>query len=136
MDIAAARRASWHEYALRFLFGGLITAVAGIIAKQYGPGIGGLFLAFPAIFPASATLIEKHEREKKQRRGVNPGTRGQQAASADAAGATIGCIGLMAFAFVVWRFFAGHGSWLVLVAATVLWLSVSVSLWNIWKRVM
>ena len=28
-----------------------------------------LFLAFPAIFPASATLIEKHEKEKKEREG-------------------------------------------------------------------
>jgi len=28
--------------------------------------IGGLFLAFPAILPASATLIERHEKEKKE----------------------------------------------------------------------
>ncbi len=54
------------DYAIRFLFGGLITVAAGIIAKRFGPGIGGLFLAFPAIFPASATLIEKHEKEKKE----------------------------------------------------------------------
>ena len=50
----------------KVLYWGLITAVAGIIAKQFGPGIGGLFLAFPAIFPASATLIEKHEKQKKE----------------------------------------------------------------------
>jgi hypothetical protein len=30
-----------------------------------GPRVGGLFLAFPAIFPASATLVEKHEKQKK-----------------------------------------------------------------------
>lgn len=36
-----------------------VTALAGVIAKHYGPVIGGLFFAFPAIFPASATLIEK-----------------------------------------------------------------------------
>ena len=35
-------------------------------AKRYGPGVAGLFLAFPAIFPAGATLIEKHEKEKKR----------------------------------------------------------------------
>ena len=28
----------WYEYAVRFLFGGLITALAGIIAKKFGPG--------------------------------------------------------------------------------------------------
>ena len=39
-----------------FFFGGLITAVAGVIAQRFGPIIGGLFLAFPAIFPASATF--------------------------------------------------------------------------------
>jgi hypothetical protein len=34
--------------------------VVGLIAARFGPVVGGLFLAFPAIFPASATLIEKH----------------------------------------------------------------------------
>jgi hypothetical protein len=60
---SALGQTKWYEYAIRFLFGGMITAVAGMIAKQFGPGIGGLFLAFPAIFPASATLIEKHETQ-------------------------------------------------------------------------
>jgi Protein of unknown function (DUF3147) len=54
-----------HEYAVRFLFGGLATVVAGLIARRYGPCIGGLFLSFPAIFPASATLIESHEKNRK-----------------------------------------------------------------------
>jgi hypothetical protein len=35
----------------------------------FGPSIGGLFLAFPAL-PASATLIEKHEKHKKEENGV------------------------------------------------------------------
>ena len=38
--------------------------------QRWGPGIGGLFLAFPAIFPASATLVEKHEKQKKNRAGI------------------------------------------------------------------
>jgi hypothetical protein len=37
---------------------------------EWGPAVVGLFLAFPAIFPASATLIEKHERQRKQRQGL------------------------------------------------------------------
>jgi hypothetical protein len=54
--IAEIRR---YQYASRSIFGGLATAVAGVIAKEYGPSVGGLFLAFPAIFPASATLIDR-----------------------------------------------------------------------------
>jgi len=39
-----------------------MTVIAGLIAFRFGPVVGGLFLAFPAIFPASATLIERHGR--------------------------------------------------------------------------
>ena len=60
VDLSGLQQTQWHEYAIRFFFGGLITAIAGIIAKECGAVVGGLFLAFPAIFPASATLIEKH----------------------------------------------------------------------------
>src|SRR5579864_4617827 len=65
------RRTRWHEYGIRFLAGGTITALVGIIGRKFGPSIGGLFLAFPAIFPASAMLVEKHELEKKRNAGVN-----------------------------------------------------------------
>lgn len=64
-DISDLKDTKWYELAVRFLFGGAITAVTGILANRYGPVFGGLFLAFPALFPASATLLEKHEREKK-----------------------------------------------------------------------
>jgi hypothetical protein len=79
-------------------FDGLITPIAGVIAKQFGPAVGGLFLAFPAIFPASATLIEKHEKQKKEKRGLHGVPRGREAASMDAAGAAMGSIGLLQFA--------------------------------------
>jgi hypothetical protein len=51
--------------------------------------VGGLFLAFPAIFPASATLVEKHEAENKKRRGLSGMVRGREAAALDAAGAAM-----------------------------------------------
>jgi hypothetical protein len=66
-QLSALRRMKWYEVILRIIFGGLATVATGMIAKSYGPVVGGLFLAFPAIFPASATLVEKHEKEKKQR---------------------------------------------------------------------
>jgi Protein of unknown function (DUF3147) len=66
IDFSWLRQSHWYEYATRFVLGGLMTVVAGLIAKLYGPEVGGLFLAFPAIFPASVTLIERHERERKE----------------------------------------------------------------------
>ena len=124
----------WYEYAVRFLFGGLITAAAGIIAKKFGPEIGGLFLAFPAIFPASATLIEKHEKQKKERLGLNGTNRAAEATSVDAAGAAIATIGLACFALVVWKAVPNHASWLALLGAAVVWMAVSFLLWQFRKR--
>jgi uncharacterized protein DUF3147 len=61
--VSALKQGHWYEYLVRFGLGGLATVVAGLVADTWGPAAGGLFLAFPAIFCASATLIEKHERE-------------------------------------------------------------------------
>jgi Protein of unknown function (DUF3147) len=134
IDPSALKKTRWYEFAVRFLFGGLITAGAGMIAKEFGPGVGGLFLAFPAIFPASATLIEKHERQKKERAGLHGSGRGRKAAAIDAAGASIGSMGLFVFALVVKRFLVSHSSWLALLGAAVIWLAVSLLLWQIRKR--
>src|SRR5882672_6373477 len=133
VDLSTLAQTQWHEYAVRFLFGGLITTLAGIIAKQLGPGIGGLFLAFPAIFPASATLIEKHEKEKKESLGLKGEARGRITASIDAAGSSMGSIGLVVFALVVSQFISRGRAWIVLGGATVLWLGVSVAVWQIRK---
>ena len=88
---------------MRFLFGGAITAITGMLANRYGPVFGGLFLAFPALFPASATLLESHEREKKRRAGIANTSRGREAAALDARGAAIGSIGLVGFALIAWK---------------------------------
>lgn len=131
---AAIKQTTWHEYATRFLVGGLITAATGILAKEFGAVVGGLFLAYPAIFPASATLIEKHETEKKQAQGVMGVDHARQVAGADAAGAAMGSIGLIVFALMVWQLITGHNPWLVIVAATGIWLVVSVMIWWIRRR--
>jgi hypothetical protein len=134
VDLSVLGQTKWYEYAIRFLFGGIITGVAGLIAQRFGPGIGGLFLAFPAIFPASATLIEKHERQKKEKEGLQGTQRGREAASIDAAGSAMGSIGLSVFALLVWQFLPRHSTWIVLTAATAAWLSVSVLIWHIRKQ--
>src|SRR5260370_1205193 len=94
---AELARTRWYEYAIRFLFGGAVTAIAGIVAREFGPAVGGLLLAFPAILLASATLIEKHEIQKKRRAGLDGRARGVKAAALDAIGAALGSIGLMLF---------------------------------------
>ena len=76
----------------------MATVLAGLIATHFGPGPGGLFLAFPAIFPATATLIEAHEKKRKAKTGHDGTNRGRMAASIDAAGASLACIGLAGFA--------------------------------------
>ena len=133
IDTSVLGETKWSDYALRFLFGGLITAAAGLIAKKYGPGVGGLFLAFPAIFPASATLIEKNAREEKQKTGLSGTRRGRMEAAVDAAGASIGTLGLLIFAVLIWRLMPGHRPWMVLLSATVVWLVFSVMAWKIRK---
>jgi len=134
IDPSVLKQTKWHEYALRFAIGGVITVIAGMIARKWGPGIGGLFLAFPAIFPASATLIEKHERQKKQEKGLHGEERGTDAAAIDALGAAMGSVGLMAFAGICWWLILRYPAPLALGAGTVAWLLVSFSIWTIRQR--
>ena len=128
-------KTKWYEYATRFLLGGLITAGAGLIAEKWGPSVGGLFLAFPAIFPASATLIEKHEKETKQAKGVAGAVRAKSAAAVDAAGASIGSIGLLVFALVGAAFLPDRSPLVVLLLATIAWFVVAAFFWRLRKAI-
>jgi hypothetical protein len=132
-DFSTLAKIKWYEYGIRFLLGGAITVVAGLLAKQFGPVLGGLFLAFPAIFPAGATLVEKHEREKKQKAGITNSIRGRQAAALDARGAAMGSIGLACFAIVVWKLLPLWNTGLVFFMAVGIWLAASVLIWRVSK---
>ena len=132
---SGVRQARWHEYLIRFVLGGLVTVVAGILAQLYGFSFGGLFLAFPAILVASSTLLEKHERERKQTKGLHGRKRGRLAAGADAAGAAVGSLGLMAFGGFVWRLLPQHNAWAVLSGAVLIWSLVAGASWWIRWRV-
>jgi hypothetical protein len=118
-----------HEFILRFLFGGISTAAAGLIAMHFGPGIGGLFLAFPAIFPAGASMIEKHEREKKQKAGFDGTDHGRAAAGVDALGAATGCVGLAGFAVVLVFGLVPHNACGMILLAMLAWLAISIGVW-------
>jgi len=132
-DFSAFAKTRWYEYAARFFFGGAITVVAGVLAKHYGPVFGGLFLAFPAIFPAAATLLDKHTRERRHRAGIPHTIRGRLAAALDARGAALGSIALAVFALFVWKFLPRWGGALSVLAALSLWLGLSVLIWLAYK---
>jgi hypothetical protein len=133
-DLSSLRETKPHEDVMRFVFGGVCTVLAGLIAKRFGPVIGGLFLAFPAIFPAGASLIEDHEKQRKAECGFDGTIRGRMAASVDAAGASLGCIGLMAFAFVLWHWLPVHNAYWVISLATLVWMGLSASLWALRRK--
>jgi hypothetical protein len=122
------------EFVLRFVFGGVVTALAGLIATQFGPVVGGIFLAFPSIFPATATLIEKHEAKKKKREGMHGRYLAKCAAGADAAGAAMGTIGLLAFGMLVWQLSESIAPWMMLTTATIAWFTVAMTVWIIRRK--
>jgi hypothetical protein len=136
LEVAELKKTKWYEFAIRFLFGGAITVITGLIAKHYGPVFGGLFLAFPAIFPASATLVETHEKRKKLQAGIPRTMRGRFAAALDARGSTLGTIGLALFGLTVWKLLPRWNAAGTLLAALGVWFVVSVSVWYLHKKYM
>ena len=89
---SSLREGRWYEYLIRFALGGAATVFTGLLSSRYGASIGGLFLALPVIFCASATLIEKHEMRRKREAGLDGRRRGQKEAALDAAGAALGAL--------------------------------------------
>jgi TRAP-type C4-dicarboxylate transport system permease large subunit len=125
---SSLKEGRWYEYLVRFALGGTATVFTGLISSRYGASIGGLFLALPAIFCASATMIEKHEIRRKREAGFDGTRRGEKAAALDAAGAALGALGMLVFAIVfsltVTRSIAG-----AFAGASLAWLIVSVAAW-------
>ena len=128
---ARLRRTEWWECVLRFAFGGIVTVLTGLIAKEFGAVVGGLFLAFPGIFPAGITLIERHEKKKKRDKGLRGERRGRSVSAVVAAGAVAGSIGLVAFGALAWCALPRLAEWQALLAAMIAWLVVSLLAWFI-----
>jgi nicotinamide-nucleotide amidase len=114
VDLRKVRSMDPREYLIRFAFGASISAVAGILTMAFGPRFGGLFLAFPAILPATLTVVEKKD--------------GLAQAVADVRGAAIGSIGMVAFAAVAMTLIPRSPA-VGLVAALFAWAAVSAAVY-------
>lgn len=130
---ASLEQTRWYEYLERFLLGGAITVATGLVAKHFGPVVGGLFLAFPAIFPSGARLIDKQQRDRKRRAGIFHTIRGRLAVALDARSAAMGSIALAAFGLLIWQYLPRHNAAIVFAAAGAVWLILAVSLWRLRK---
>jgi hypothetical protein len=130
---SSLKEGRWYEYSVRFALGGAATVFTGLVSSSYGASVGGLFLALPAIFCASATLIEKHEIRRKREAGLDGRRRGEEAAALDAAGAALGALGMLAFAIVfsvmVKRSMPG-----AFISASLAWLVISVAAWCVRRK--
>jgi len=103
------------DYLIRFVFGAVISVSAGIVGKAIGARFAGMFLAFPAILPASLTLLQEKE--------------GTRRADRSAVGAVLGGAGLVAFAAVGEAAFGHLEPFAVLALALLAWLVASFSLY-------
>jgi len=109
------RKIRGRDLLIRFAFGAGVSVVAGVMSLVFNPVVGGLFLAFPAILPASVTLIEQKESTGE--------------AVHDIEGATIGALGLAVFAVVTGIVLRHTSAVVALAAATAAWLVTSVVLY-------
>lgn len=117
IDVGKLRDVKGKEMAARFGLGAAVSIVAGIISHLAGARLGGVFLAFPAILPASLTFVQDKE--------------GTRTADRDALGAVLGGSGLVVFATVGESMFGRQNSAAVLAAALLGWLLASVAFYAV-----
>jgi len=120
-DSKSFRKTKASEYATRFLFGGAIGSVAFYAGHRFGPHVGGVLLAFPALLPASLTLAKEHEA--------------RDSAIVQARAAALGALSLIAFAMTA-RAIGPRQIGLGLPLALLIWFGCSYSLWllTVWMR--
>jgi hypothetical protein len=99
------------DYLVRFAFGAAVSLAAALVGLRF-PQLGGVFLAFPAIMPASLTLVERDG--------------GRREAAIDAQGAILGALGLVAFACVAAFGIGPLGAVPALLAAAATWVVVAI----------
>jgi hypothetical protein len=92
--------------------------IAGVVGLTLGERVGGMLLAFPAILPATLTLIAKEQ--------------GEQRSFHDLQGTVAGAFGLVAFG-VIAAITIGRLNVLVALGLSLLaWCAVAGSLYLVW----
>jgi nicotinamide-nucleotide amidase len=119
LDLRKLTEMTPSDIAIRFAFGFAVSVVAGIIVNLVGPGFGGMFLAFPAILPATTTLLQRKN--------------GLAQATADVRGATVGAVGMLSFALIAWRLLPETTPAIALLAALVAWLATCVVVFGVMR---
>lgn len=107
-DLSKIRGAKSKELLVRFVLGAAVSVVAGIVSEGVGPRLGGVFLAFPDILPASLTFVQ--------------GKEGTHKADRDAIGAVMGGLALVVFAAVAESTFTRLNPALVLLCSLAGWI--------------
>ena len=122
VDLGKLRAAKLRDYALRFALGAVISIGAAIADKAVGARFGGIFLAFPAILPASLTLIQEKE--------------GTRRADRNAIGAVLGGAALVIFAMIAELTLRRIEPYLALMLALLGWIVSSLVLYGLlaWLR--
>ncbi len=105
------------DYAVRFGFGAAIALLAGLLGIWLGPKFGGVFLGFPAILPASLTLIQKKD--------------GKEQAAIDSEGAVLGAVAFVAFAIVVALVVVRLGVVPTVIVGLIMWTVIAVALYAV-----
>lgn len=121
LDTSRLARPPWAALAGRFGFGAGIAIVAGLVGMRFGPLLGGLFLAFPAVLPAALSMIERKEGEEK--------------ADVDAIGAVLGSGGMLAFALVA-ALGVPVSAFPALALASAAWIVVAAGLFLLVRQVL
>jgi hypothetical protein len=119
LNLRQLQKVRWWELGVRFLAGGCISAAAAIIDHQLGHKAGGAMLAFPAILPASLTLVDRKE--------------GRRAAMQLVWGSYFGAYGMIGFALVVAALVPAVKGWSLL-AGLLTWTVISFGLFEFWSR--
>jgi Protein of unknown function (DUF3147) len=121
LDLGKVRQTPPRDLLIRFGAGAATSVVSGATTIVFGPRVGGVLLAFPAILAASLTLIEKQD--------------GSIDAREDARGAIAGGCALAIFALAA-ELTLGHtsGSVALLIAAAA-WVGAAFALYfTLWWR--
>ena len=80
IDTSGLGQSRWYEYIVRFVFGGAVTALTGMVAKRWGPQLAAFSSHFPPFFLQQRRLFKSMKSKKKERVGQEGTKRGKEAA--------------------------------------------------------